>query len=306
MKRLAALAILTLVPLACGLSLTGTGSTIANDGGAGADSSGPAQDSSVSPPVDSGADAITDSSVLDVADVVTDAGWNTSAIRFASASSQDATLGNVAIPAGFTVEIWVNLNSIPTKETYIFSKDQSGQGNNQFRLGVDTDGNAFFMMTDDGGDDHGLYSNGAYKLITSTPLALHTWTHLAASHMNADTGLFVNGVAVATDSGGSNWTFGSSNVTMLVGARVDQTGGNSRDGFFDGAVDDLRVYSVARATTDIAADRARPVGPGDADYNYLGIYLRFDEGTGTVAKDTMLMHNATLENAPTWIFPGAF
>jgi hypothetical protein len=67
--------------------------------------------------------------------------------------------------------------------------------------------------------------------------------------------------------------------------------------FFEGQIDDVRIWNVARATTDIAADRYRWLR-GD-EPGLLG-YWRFNEGKGELAHDRALGHPGTIV-AARWV-----
>ncbi len=103
-----------------------------------------------------------------------------------------------------------------------------------------------------------------------TPLALNTWYHLAGVY-NAEAktldvylnGKRDNGVLLGSVSGSQR----SSRSAVYVGRRSDQQGYE-----FSGAIDDVRIYSLALTEAEIAAtmqgksiDRAAPQPPGAAD-----------------------------------------
>lgn len=87
----------------------------------------------------------------------------------------------------------------------------------------------------------------------SSQLPLNTWTHLAATYDGSTLRIFRNGTQ-----------FGSRNVSgaLLTSSGPLQIGGNSLWGeFFQGRIDDLRIYNRALTTAEIAADMNAPV-PG--------------------------------------------
>lgn len=67
---------------------------------------------------------------------------------------------------------------------------------------------------------------------------------------------------------------------------------------FAGAIDEVRIWSVARSQAEIQANLGHPLTGSEAN---LMAYWNFDEGTGTTAQDrTTNGHNGTLVNGPQW------
>jgi glucose/arabinose dehydrogenase len=88
-------------------------------------------------------------------------------------------------------------------------------------------------------------------------LPLSTWTHLAATYDGATLRLYVNGVQVGTRVGSG---------TMLTSTGALRIGGNSIWGeFFQGRLDEVRIYNRALTQVEIQADMNTPVGIPPAD-----------------------------------------
>jgi hypothetical protein len=88
------------------------------------------------------------------------------------------------------------------------------------------------------------------------PLALNTWTHIAVTYTNAGGGtlqFYVNGQAVGTPTVGVGVINQTNNPLRI--------GGNSvvNSEFFQGMIDDVRIYNRARTAAQIQADMNRPV-----------------------------------------------
>jgi hydrogenase maturation factor HypE len=80
---------------------------------------------------------------------------------------------------------------------------------------------------------------------------LNAWTHLAATYDGANLRIFVNGVQVGALAQTGN---------MLVSARTLRIGGNSVWGeYFNGVIDDVRVYNRALSAAEIQTDMNTPV-----------------------------------------------
>jgi hypothetical protein len=76
-------------------------------------------------------------------------------------------------------------------------------------------------------------------------LPLNTWTHLASTYDGTTLRMFVNGVQVGS-------TAGAGNLATSTGAL--RIGGNIWGGLFQGRIDEVRIFNVARTATQITAD----------------------------------------------------
>ena len=86
----------------------------------------------------------------------------------------------------------------------------------------------------------------------SGQLAANAWTHLAATYDGSVARLYVNGTQVAARTGVPT-------ITTSTGAL--RIGGDSvwAGEWFDGLIDELRVYNRALTQADIAADMTTPI-----------------------------------------------
>src|SRR5437879_12419831 len=83
-------------------------------------------------------------------------------------------------------------------------------------------------------------------------LALNTWAHLAATYDGTTIRLYVNGVQVASRA---------QTGTIATSTNPLQIGGDSLYGqYFQGAIDEVRVYNVALTGAQIQTDMNTPVG----------------------------------------------
>ena len=136
--------------------------------------------------------------------------------------------------------------------------------------------------------------NPDFTLSSRTSVTTGEWVHVAATR-NKSTGVvqvFVNGVgedAVTTSQKGPL----ADQATLSIGCTLDQ------QNHFIGQMDEVRVFSVARSETEIAATmHERLIGnePG------LVAYLRFDDHGGTkVADSSPKKADATIEGTLEWV-----
>jgi hypothetical protein len=85
----------------------------------------------------------------------------------------------------------------------------------------------------------------------TTELPLNTWTHLATTYDGTTLRIFVNGVQVGTRAVSG---------ALFASAGALQIGGNSIWGeYFQGRLDDIRIYNRALSAAEIQADMNAPV-----------------------------------------------
>ncbi len=132
-------------------------------------------------------------------------------------------------------------------------------------------------------------SHGA---LGTAQLPLNTWTHMAATYDNATLRLYINGSEVRRQS------MTGSMVTTTGALRI---GGNSLWGeYFEGTLDEVRVYSRALSAAEVQSDMGRAVTSG------LVAAYGFDEGSGTAASDASGRgHTGTIGGAE-WAAQGRF
>lgn len=111
------------------------------------------------------------------------------------------------------------------------------------------------------GDGYGLFASdynslapsgfiGRNWLISETGLVTGDWTHVAVTFASgAPSAIYIDGVAVSAWSAQASGDPISADGPLTVGAAT--AFGN----WFDGRIDDVRVYDVALTATEIAADR---------------------------------------------------
>jgi glucose/arabinose dehydrogenase len=139
-----------------------------------------------------------------------------------------------------TLEAWVRPANASDWRTVLL-KEQSGQ------LAY-----ALYASTDNGRPSGHVFTTGDVMLRGPNALPIDAWSHLAFTWDGTTTRMYVNGTQVAT--------------AALSGTAVASTGplrigGNGVWGeWFNGLIDDVRVYNRALSAAEIASDRDTPVG----------------------------------------------
>jgi beta-lactam-binding protein with PASTA domain len=157
---------------------------------------------------------------------------------------------------GMTLEAWVRPTAPMNGWETILMKE---------RIGGTNPGFAYALYANDGPGSNvpagyirtNPITNSADRAARGTaPVAVNTWTHIAVTYTTASGGtlqFYVNGQAV----GAPNVGVGNINQTN----NPLRIGGNNvfPDEFFQGMIDDVRVYNRARTATQIQGDMNRPV-----------------------------------------------
>jgi hypothetical protein len=133
---------------------------------------------------------------------------------------------------------------------------------------------------------------------TSWPPKQH---HVAITHDGTNLRMYVNGVLENTAS-----TSGTTAETTGTPLWIGRSSGPPVDGgagqFFDGQMDEFRIWTVARSQPQIRDYMNRKLTGTEAG---LMAYYRFDEGTGAVTDDSSPNINAGSLVGPTWVTSAA-
>ncbi|MCK4918754.1 MAG: LamG domain-containing protein, partial [Candidatus Pacebacteria bacterium] len=145
--------------------------------------------------------------------------------------------------------------------------------------------------------------NNKFSILAITD---NNWHHIVGTFGNSVWAIYIDGVL--DNSGIDNGSINTNADNILIGAH---TNGSQ---FFNGSIDDVRIYDYARSADEIRLDYnagvATHLGPsgktcsedpaGCVDYGLVGSW-GMDEGAGTTAYDSSDNSNdGTLTNGPTW------
>jgi len=193
----------------------------------------------------------------------------------------------------FTIEAYVNVNSAQNHEGFL---DFGDYGNTEQR------GFGFFLYS--GGWRFYLKTTGTQKTDIEHIVAsasVNTWVHFAARFQNGNLTLYRDGIPVDFRNdyiGPVDWSGFSDD--LILGS-FDKT----ETKFFDGKIDEVRLWNVARDENLIKAYKAVTLN-GDED-GLIG-YWRLDEGSpATTSLDLSTTNNsANLENGVEWVQDSPF
>jgi hypothetical protein len=175
--------------------------------------------------------------------------------------------------ADFTIEAWVYPQSTATG--MVFAQDVCGDAEYQFRLYTNNS-----KVNFDYSDASALGTPYNFQLpSTANSVPLNTWTHIAATRSGNNYTVYINGVANATFSTGSNTINNQSgadaNKRLRIGARGGVSAGCGLN-YFSGGIDEIRFWNVARTATEIQQNYLTEIDP--ASNSNLVAYYTFDQG----------------------------
>ena len=129
-------------------------------------------------------------------------------------------------------------------------------------------------------------------------LATNTWYHAAATYDGSKWRLYVNGVLDRQLAVGRPVRFDSIQRASIASA---QDSAGTAAGFFNGTIDEVRIWNVARSASAILSAMNSPLTSASGLVARWGI----DEGTGTTVGDSSgSSATGTARNGPVWV-PGA-
>jgi len=174
--------------------------------------------------------------------------WTTSG-KYGNALSFNGTSARVTIADSASLD----LTNAMTLEAWVRpSVTQWG-----WRSVVTKDVDQYYLMGSSNPQDRpaigGTFGTTNQNVFATAGLPANTWTHLAASFDRTTIRLYVNGVQVAT--GPQTAAISTSNAALTIGA-------NFYGEYFQGLIDEVRVYNRALTATEIQTDMATPLSTG--------------------------------------------
>src|SRR5205807_10656295 len=100
----------------------------------------------------------------------------------------------------------------------------------------------------------GIVNSAHLEAYGSSALPTNTWSFLTATYDGTTMRLYINGVQVASKAGSGS---------LRTSTNQLQFGGDSFYGqYFQGLIDNVRIYNLALTASEIQADMATPVAAG--------------------------------------------
>src|SRR6187397_693951 len=148
------------------------------------------------------------------------------------------------------------------------------------------------------GDFEDTVNGGNHPVTGTTAVTSNVWHHAAATYDGTTWNLYLDGVLDRTLSGGAFTPESTSIQHAAIGTAMTSNG--TAAGFFQGVVDEARIWSLARTQAQIQA--AKDTDIAAAQTGLIG-HWGFNEGAGTSANNTFGTAGlaGTLTNGPTWV-----
>jgi hypothetical protein len=185
-----------------------------------------------------------------------------------------------------TIEAWIKPNSWSDFDGILNYAADQGASEAGFGFIYFATGWRFFLKTTSNSIDYISMAE------VSTPSG--QWTHLAATYDGAKVRIFRNGSAIdSTDAMGDiQWSGAPSDFKLGSFTKDGSTG------YFDGQIDDVRIWNIVRTGVQIKASREITI-----DKNESGLvgYWQMDAGSGGTATDSTSIANHGIINGATWV-----
>lgn len=178
---------------------------------------------------------------------------NTHSLDLESSSSQyvyRADNASLSQTGDISIECWVKFESLPTngQTMPLITKWANGSsGNNAYAFWIYNDAGSYLLGCYQSGNGTGV-SNPSISITLSTGV----WTHLAVSiDVSAHLAEFYkDGLSLGTNSAGTQTSIYDGNLQFRIGAFADGT-------YFDGLIDEVRLWSDIRTSQEVAANYAK-------------------------------------------------
>jgi len=197
--------------------------------------------------------------------------------------SASLRLGNT-----FTIEVWFYQTGAKQTAYALINKETAGQPD-----GYDLD------TYDPAGSGHRLRlcASAPGCVSANTVYTLDQWHHAAVVDAIGAVTLYLDG---QPDGSGTIDPVSANALDLRIGAMTPGCSGACGNvQYFDGTIDEVRIWNVARTASEITAWMNRPLT--GTEEGLVG-YWRFDEGSGTTTADSSGHGNTgTLMNGPQWV-----
>jgi hypothetical protein len=197
---------------------------------------------------------------------------------------------SLQITGNMTIEAWIKINNLPSAP-FAQLVQRVGANNDP----TEADNCLFTMAITNTGQISAFHENGIglnNSVLSARTLPVSNWVYVAIvrNTSNKTYQFFINGIGEEPQSYPNNPS-GGTNSKTFIGANPDLP--------FNGIIDEIRIWDIARTETEILADMQNILNGKDTN---LAAYWPFNEGVGLITGDATGNGNtATLVNGPIWV-----
>lgn len=211
---------------------------------------------------------------------------NTYSMDFESGSTQYASAddsASLSITGNLTLECWVRFESLPGAGTSMSMVSKYAASNISYEFNLYNGAGTYYLNGITSADGTATTDN---SVTWSTPL-VNTWYHVAmVVTVGSKTEYFVDGVQVGADQTAPAAIF-NGNAALTIGGRLTTIP-------FDGLIDEVRIWAVAKTAAELAAAKDDHVAVDSANLN---AYYRFNNNA---LDETANNNDLTLVNTPVY------
>jgi len=210
-------------------------------------------------------------------------GSNVLTLARADSEGVTAAFGNGTLTNTFTMEAWVKQDTrTPTVAVVMDVSDNAGSNADEAAIQILQDGRFHVWMN--------------AEFVSTSTVPLDEWTHLALTYDGTNIRMYMNGQQVTIDTDTTTFAFEGTDAETLYLGRNDGSGAN----YFDGQMDEVRVWNVARTQAEIQQSLYEKAT--GTETGLVGLYSFDTDNPGTsgsVADTAGTAQNGTLENGAT-------
>jgi C1A family cysteine protease len=217
---------------------------------------------------------------------------------YVALSNGDVSAASIGMPATITVEAWVKVDSFKDWAAiagFVFDDILSEAG---WVLGVMA-GNKFYFGI---ATNFGLLVEITY-METDNIYFTDTWYHIAGTYDGDTMRIYINGLEIVSTESYYGGNIYYKNTDYVIGAYKDSNDNH----FFDGRIDEVRIWNGARSPAEIRANMCKKLNP-DIEPDLLD-YYHLDHSQGTFVDDYKGGNNNGLlmdmDSNADWIVSGA-
>lgn len=202
-----------------------------------------------------------------------------------------------------TIEAWVNT-----------SAKGGGNVNDQGAI-IDFDGNEYFSLYIDKKNGRvGFRTTDVDETVndleSKDKVNDGEWHHIAAVYNGSDKIIYIDGkesASVANAHSGNSLGTGETRFGFIgEGSKADSHNGSRKSYFFEGSLDDVRLWNTARSQEEIRSTLTEKLSGNESNLLY---YFNFDEGVDGIATDKVSGVSGTLSadlQSAGWVASGVY